>query len=488
MAKVTVLLDEPIGTINPNLYGHFVEHLGSCIYDGVWVGRQLCEQVVQKLRRVSVPVLRWPGGCFADNYHWRDGIGPYADRPRRVNTSWGNVIDDNSFGTHEFMRLCRALGARPYLAGNVGSGSPAELRDWVEYCNHPGGSTLSDERAANGDRQPFGVRYWGVGNEAWGCGGHFTPEQYAEEYRRFATFMRDVGTPPHLIACGPDANDLDWTERFFCQLQRQQRFKRIHGYAAHYYCGSAGTATQFTEGQWYELLYKATLMETLITQQRQLMDRFDPGRKIDLIVDEWGTWHPPTPGRNPAFLWQQNTLRDALVAGLTLDIFNRHADKLAMANIAQTVNVLQALLLTEGDRVITTPTYHVFDLYQHHQGGQSLRVEVDASPVLINEGPEMRRLASLSGSASRRQNTLTLTLVNVRLGEQIEAQITMRGASAAVVQQRSLTHIQMMAHNSFEIPETVVPTRAVVRDADASSFHVVIPAQSVNAIEIVLGG
>ena len=488
---IDVLLNEPVGTINPNVYGHFTEHLGSCIYDGVWQDGAACAEVVGALKKINPPVIRWPGGCFADDYHWRDGVGPRAARPKRVNIHWGNVIDDNAFGTHEFLALCRAVGARPYLAGNVGSGSPREMRDWVEYCNFPGGSALSDLRAQNGDPAPLGVQYWGVGNENWGCGGHFTPEDYAAEYRRFSTYLRDFrDTPLYLIACGPDGNDPDWTRRFFDHLYRNYRKdNRIHGYAAHYYCGTAGagSATQFTEGEWYELLFKAAKMEDLVMQQRGLMDEYDPERKIGLVIDEWGTWHFPTSGRNPAFLWQQNTLRDALVAAMTLDVFNRHAEKVVMANIAQAVNVLQALLLTEGGKVIRTPTYHVYDLYKNHQGGKSVRVDVRTPMVMFTHEGEMKRIGALAGSASMKGRTMTLTVTNVKAGEAVEAEITLHDeGSAVIVRETVLTHNDIQAHNTFEAPEMVRLTEPRVIPLSGRRFTYEFAGQSVTRLEMSL--
>lgn len=496
-ASIDIVLAEPIGTINPNIYGHFSEHLGACIYEGAWVGedsstphtRGLSSDVVAALKRISPPVMRWPGGCFADDYHWRDGIGPPDQRPRRINIHWGDVIETNAFGAHEFIRYCQAIGAQPYIAGNLGSGSPQEMRDWVEYCNFPAGSTLSDERAANGDADPFHVRYWGVGNENWGCGGHFTPEDYATEYRRYATYLRDFGgTDLYLIACGPNGNDLDWTRRFLTKLFDGAPWgRRIHGYAAHYYCNTPGTALEFDDGGWYRLLEQGQGIESLITQQRALMDAFDPTRQIGLVVDEWGAWHQPTPGRNPKFLWQQNTLRDAMLAALTLDIFNRHADKVVMANIAQTVNVLQALLLTEGGRTITTPTYHVFDLYQSHQGGQAVRALFDAPEVTYTLDGTQRRLFGLAGSASLQGKRLTLTVVNPRIGEPVEAVVRLLG-DGRVVEGREmvLTHADIHAHNTFDAPDVVRPSDSHSAPISGSAFSHIFAPQSITRLELAL--
>jgi len=485
---IEILLTEPIGTIHRNIYGHFIEHLGACVYGGIWSAGGMSEPVVNLLKAIAPAVVRWPGGCFADDYHWRDGIGPAESRPRRVNIHWGEVIETNAFGTHEFVRFCRAIGAEPYVCGNVGSGTPQELREWVEYCNFPGGSTLSDRRRANGQPDPFKITYWGVGNENWGCGGRFTPEDYAAEYRRFSTYLRDLGGHPlFLIACGPSGNDVQWTRRFFEKLSEPRACARIHGFAAHYYCGTAGTATDYTDEQWYELLEKACRMEAMVVQQRAVMDGFDPHRKIGLIVDEWGTWHPPTEGRNPRFLWQQNTLRDALVAALTLDIFNRHADKVVMANIAQTVNVLQALVLAEEGKAIATPTYHVFDLYKGHQGGTALRAMFHAPALSFTAGGKAMQIPSLAGSASLKGKTLTLTVVNPSIGAPIEATINLRGDTfPSQVRKTVLTHEDIHAHNTFAAPTTVKPSEPANVPLTGSTFPCTFAPQSVTRLEMEL--
>jgi alpha-N-arabinofuranosidase len=494
-ATIDVVLDEAIATINPNIYGHFMEHLGGCVEGGCWVGEGsqiphdagVRADVVKALKSIEAPVIRWPGGCFADDYHWRDGIGPRAARPRRINMHWGNVIETNEFGTHEFMAFCRSVGAEPYFCGNVGSGTPVELRDWVEYCNFSGESTLAQERASNGAPEPFDIRFWGVGNENWGCGGNFTPEDYASEYRRFATYLRDWGkTPPYLIACGPNSNDLDWTRRFFTKLKKDYgRGPAIHGYSAHYYCGTAGTSTEYTEAQWYELLWKSVQMEPLVLQQRALMDSFDPDRRIGLIVDEWGTWHPPAPGQNPKFLWQQNTVRDALVAALTLDIFNRHADKVVMANIAQTINVLQALLLTDEHRMIKTPTYHVYDLYKAHQDGTAVRILVGSPEIACQVDAKSHTLPQLSGSASIKGSVLTVTLVNTSASEPVEARLRLHGAGRAVsagAAALSYAPGEIRAHNTFDEPEIVTVNENVAGVIDSEFSTVQLAAGSVTRL------
>jgi alpha-N-arabinofuranosidase len=397
---------------------------------------------------------------------------------------WGQNIESNAFGTHEFIQVCRTLGAEPYLAGNVGTGSPQELRNWVEYCNFAGDSALARRRAQNGSPAPFGVRYWGIGNEAWGCGGNFEPEDYASEFKRFSTFVREYsGTRPFPIAVGPDGNSLDWTHRFFSKLgdmhNKLAGTPLIRGYAAHYYCGTAGpSATNFSLDQWYELLEKALRIERLITDQRKLMDEFDPGRQIGLVIDEWGTWHFPTPGRNPAHLWQQSSLRDGLVAAMTLDAFNRQADKLVMTNIAQAVNVLQAVILTEGDKMLTTPTYHVFELYRSHQGARGVECKFEAAPIRFAVGEEKRELPGLIGSASVKAGLLTLSVVNPNGSLETEATLDFGGAELGEATVATLTHRELTAHNTFDSPQNVRPTHSIWTPADRYVF----PPASVTVI------
>jgi alpha-L-arabinofuranosidase len=379
--------------------------------------------------------------------------------------------EPNSFGTHEFIAFARAIGAEPYFAGNVGSGTVAELRDWVEYCNHPAGSTLSDERRANGAAEPFGVRLWGIGNENWGCGGNLTPEAYAEEYVRYRHYAFPFGgTEVTGVACGPNSADWSWTRRFLEQLTGSSRCRlgSVQAFAAHYYCGTAGTATEFDDSQWLELLTRAVAVEGIITGHRSIMDSFDPERKIQLFLDEWGAWHPVEAGKPKSGLYQQNTMRDALVAALSLDIFHNHADKLAMANIAQLINVLQSLLLVEGDRCITTPTYHVFAMYQAHRGGTAVRL-VNASEVISHgEAAEEEcreryldrsraELHLVSGSASISGDRLCVTVVNAHPSEPADLDLQIAGGRSTVVESVRLSHADPRAHNTFVDPDAVVP-------------------------------
>lgn len=494
MSHLTIHLEQPIATINPNIYGHFAEHLGRCIYDGAWVGPDSPipntdgwrNDVIEALRRMRAPVIRWPGGCFADDYHWQDGIGPRKQRPRRINIHWGEVVESNAVGTQEFVRFCRLVGAAPYFCGNVGSGTVRELRDWVEYCNFPGDSTWAQQRAADGSPEPLDVAYWGIGNENWGCGGSFSPEDYCMEFRRYASFVRPFGgTKLTLIACGPAHNDVEWTIRFFRKLRKDfWDFNNIHGFAAHYYCGTAGTATQYTTDQWYQLIGRGLEMEPLIVQQRAALDAYDPQRRIGLIVDEWGTWHPVEPGTNPAFLYQQNTLRDALVAATTLDIFNRHADKVVMSNIAQTINVLQAMILTEGERMLVTPTGHVYEMYAPHQDGLSVATTLETDGVSYRAGDKDATIPAVAASASVKGSRLFLTVTNCHAEQAATVAVQLRGGSATGATARTLTG-EIHSHNTFDRPAALEPEPLDVA-AHGASFNLELPPASVSALSIEL--
>lgn len=409
--RLTINADQGVHTINRNIYGHFSEHLGRCIYEGFWVGegsaipntRGIRNDVVEALRRIRIPVLRWPGGCFADEYHWRDGIGPRGDRPTMVNTHWGGVTENNHFGTHEFMDLCEQLGCEPYICGNVGSGTVREMQEWVEYLTFDGRSPMADLRRRNGREAPWRLKYWGVGNENWGCGGNIRAEYYANEYRRYQTYVRNfAGNQIFKIACGPSGGDAHWTEVLMRDALKDiwELGILMHGLSLHYYCGSgknSRSATQFREEDWFHQLKLALVMEELVTRHSAIMDGYDPAKGTALVVDEWGTWHAVESGTNPGFLYQQNSLRDALAAGVTLDIFNNHCDRVRMANIAQTVNVLQSMILTDGPKMILTPTYHVFDMYQVHHDAVLLPARLECDDY-EHEG---EKIPSISVSASR---------------------------------------------------------------------------------------
>ena len=467
----TIQIDDTksIGRIAPEIYGHFSEHLGRCIYEGIFVRPDsgipningMRVDVVDALREIRIPVLRWPGGCFADEYHWQDGIGPREQRKRMVNTHWGGVVEDNSFGTHEYFELCRQLGCKTYINGNVGSGTVREMSEWVEYMTFDGVSPMAELRGKNGHAGPWRVDYFGVGNENWGCGGNMTPEYYANLYRRYQTYIRryNNAAPIKKICGGPNVEQVQWTEKVletcFAFPQPEEAHGFMDGLSLHYYVHpggwkNKGSATVFTGEEWYATMRKALFMEDLIALHGSVMDRYDPEKEIGLIVDEWGTWYDVEPGTNPGFLYQQNTMRDALVAALTLNIFNNHCDRVKMACIAQTVNVLQSVLLTEGEKMVKTPTWYVFRMYREHQGAQALPVCTTGAGTAGS--PE---LEAVQASASRAgDGSFTVTCANLSMEEERTVCLTFAGARPEFAEGTLLTG-EAHAHNTFDAPDTV---------------------------------
>lgn len=501
MQRIYAIMPDKIGIINPSIYGHFTEHIGGVIYDGIWVGEDshipniagIRRDLVELLRRIKPPVIRWPGGCFSETYNWRDGIGPREERPKTVNWwyTWDGKIESNEFGTHEFVRFCRLVSAEPYFAVNIASIPALEIRNWIEYCNFPKGSTsLAELRAKNGDPEPFEIKYWGIGNENWGGGGNFTPEDYCTEFRRVGTIVKSLSKNLHLIACGPNGNDTDWTRRFFEKWKDStiHHFTPLYGYSVHYYCGTAGSALEFDQSQWYELLHKAAYIEDIITQQRGIIDAYDPERRIGLVVDEWGCWHPegsgPSKGRN--LFEQQSTVRDALVAAITLNIFNNHCDKVVMANVAQLVNNLHSLFLAAGEKLVVTPNYFVFDMYKGHQGGQAVRTLVEAEEIPFQFDDVEKRLFGLSCSASLKDRTLTLTIVNPHFTDAIEMELILWGAGEGkIIRQVVLHAADPHAHNSFDVPDEV---RLVEDHPEIAGrrLNLTLPSASIVLLEVEL--
>ena len=489
--RIVINPNRSAGTINPNIYGHFAEHLGRCIYEGLWVGEDspipnekgLRSDVVGALRKLNIPVLRWPGGCFADTYHWRDGVGPVSQRKTIVNTNWGGVTEDNRFGTHEFMELCRQLGCQAYFSGNVGSGTVQEFSDWVEYCNMPGVSPMADLRRENGQKEPFNVKYWGIGNEAWGCGGNMRPEYYADLCRQYATYLRDY-SDHHIykIASGANVADYEWTRKV-----AETAGHTIDALSLHYYTlpngdwQHKGAATGFSREEYFAVLQKTLRMKELVTEHGRILRKADPTGRLGLVVDEWGTWYDVEPGTNPGFLYQQNSMRDALVAGINLNIFNNHCDTVVMANIAQTVNVLQAMVLTEGPKMLLTPTYHVFDMYKHHQGAR--QVETYAETKLISRGewqvPDIHVSAS-EGSDGK----VLLTVVNLSDTDSAHIEVMMDGVRKGTKVTGTVLSGKPGEHNTFDRPDAVRP--AEMRDIETGdrSFTATLPACCVAAITI----
>jgi len=469
--------------ISRNIYGHFSEHLGRCIYDGFWTGTKIRMDIVDALKKIKIPLLRWPGGCYADQYHWRDAIGPREQRKQTVNTTWGMVTEDNSFGTHEFLDLCSLLGCQPYIAGNVGTGTPEEMSNWLEYLNFNGKSTLADLRRQNGRAEPWNVAFWGVGNESWGCGGEMTPDFYANQYRRYSEFCKSYpGAPLKLIASGSNGEDYNWTE----VLMKNIPLRRTWGISMHYYTivntwQHKGSATQFGEDEYFKGIASCLHIEELINKHSAIMDKYDPAKRVALVVDEWGIWTDAEPGTNPAFLYQQNSLRDALIAASSLNIFNNHSDRVKMANLAQTVNVLQALVLTDKDKMVLTPTYHVFDLYKVHQDASLLQVQF-YSPDYTYQG---KKVPAVNASASRdASGAVHISLVNVDPSRKITIRTSLQGISWKSVDGQILTSASFTDLNTFDQPAKVRPAAFSGAKKEGNDLVVELPARSVVVLEL----
>jgi len=450
---------EKKNAINRNIYGHFAEHLGRCIYEGIFVGEDspipntkgMRNDVVAALKAMKIPVLRWPGGCFADEYHWKDGVGPKQNRKKMVNTHWGGVVEDNSFGTHEFLELCAQIDCEPYINGNLGSGTVQEMSEWVEYLTFDGLSPMSEWRKQNGSEKPWKVKYFGVGNENWGCGGNMRPEYYADEYRRYATYVRNYsGNRIYKIACGANGADYHWTEKVMEIAARYMDAITLHHYTLP--TGNwhkKGPSTGFNEDEFYKTMANCLIMDGLISNHLQIMNKYDPKHRVGLIVDEWGTWYDVEPGTNPGFLYQQNTMRDALVAAITLNIFNKYSNRVVMANIAQTVNVLQAVILTEGAKMVLTPTYHVFKMYKVHQDATLVGSHIQAETIDEYNIPNLSVSASLDAKGA-----LNITAANLSLSKAAPIVCDIAGMDVKTATGRILTG-KVDAHNTFEAPDTV---------------------------------
>jgi alpha-L-arabinofuranosidase len=517
-SRIEVLTGEPLGIISPNLYGHFTENLSGVIYDGVWVGPNskvpnidgIRKELIDEMKKIKAPVVRFPGGCFADSYDWRDGIGPLDKRPRRTNF-WAqgetsaapasHRYDPNEFGTNEFAHFCKLIGSEPYLAANLRSLPAEEFYRWIEYCNSPAGSaTLADIRAAGGFKDPFNVRFWGVGNESWGCGGNFTAQEYAVEFRRFATWVPRFGQELSLIGSGPNVDDWAWTRGFFEEIVRKRRgqLREVYGWALHHYAWNLsrgrtrdwvqgkGDALNFDSVDWYELLKEGDRMEGLINGHWQVMGEEDPDHWVKLVVDEWGPWYKPgseaTPGDQ---LEQMPTLRDAVFSAMTLDTFNRNPEKIAMANCAQLINCLNSLYLAHEDRFVVTPVGHVFAMFAAHQGGQGLRTIFSAPTIDYDRDGKPASFWGLRGSASLHDKELTVTVVNPSVSDARDAEIVIRGATLKSGSATVLTHSDIHAHNTFAQKNVVVPeTRNV--EIKGAALNYVFPPASVTKMSLTL--
>ncbi|MDQ6788581.1 MAG: twin-arginine translocation signal domain-containing protein [Acidobacteriota bacterium] len=512
-SRVDILINEPIGAVNPNLYSHFVEHLGAVVYDGIWVGEKskirnykgIRADLVDNLKKINPGVIRYPGGCFADQYDWRDGIGERSKRPTRVNF-WADTkykapesyqkveggpqkYETNQFGTDEFMNLCKLVGAKPYLAANLRSLDVRAYLEWLEYCNAPAGlTTLSSQRAANNSREPYNVQFWGIGNESWGCGGDFLPEEYAEEFRKWTAWQPTYGVKLQLVGSGPNGGDLGWTRRFFTKLTEKGagQLNKLYGWALHYYSGTTGKgiANEFTENEWYDLLQRSDRMESLIKDHWTVMGETDRDHKVKLIVDEWGAWHQQDADLPPEYLYAYaGTLRDALISGINLDTFQRHSDKVAMANPAQLINTIHSLFLAAENKFTVTPNYHVFEMYLPHAGATAVRTEFVSPQVSFTRRDNAQQkdvpaaFWGLNGSASINGKTVTLTAVNPDIKNIRETEINIGGAKITAATARILTDKDIHARNSFENPNALEPRNEnVALNAGGKLVYKFVPA------------
>ncbi len=476
--------NQRISKINKDIYGTFSEHLGRCIYEGTFVGADspipnvngMRKDVVEALKEMGLPVLRWPGGCFADEYHWKDGIGPKEGRKKMINTHWGGLVEDNSFGTHEFFELCEQIGCDAYVNGNVGSGTVQEMSEWIEYMTFDGISPMAELRKQNGREKPWKLKYFGVGNENWGCGGHMLPEFYADQYRRYETYVRDYYGNEHIyrVACGPNAFDFNWTE-----VLMKKAASRLNGLSLHYYTiptgdwGHKGAALTYTDDEYYATISAAYRMEELVRRHTEIMNHHDPEKRVDLIVDEWGTWYDVEEGTNPGFLYQQSTMRDALVAGLTLNIFNKHCDRVRMANIAQTVNVLQSVILTDGEKMLLTPTYHIFKLFKDHSENTLL------GSFLTTDYLEDKKTPVLTESASvKKDGTIISTISNASLTDVEEIKCQIADSAVSSIEAEIVTG-NARDYNSFEKSDVVATQKFTDLTVTADGFIAKIPPCSV---------
>jgi len=484
--KITIDASDQEYKINKNIYGQFAEHLGHLIYGGIWVGANssipnidgIRKDVVEALKKLKVPILRWPGGCFADEYHWMNGIGLRDKRPKMINTNWGGVTEDNSFGTHEFLELCKLIGCEPYFTGNIGSGTVQELSQWVEYVNSDNVSPMTELRKKNGREKSWGVKFWGIGNESWGCGGDMTPEYYADQVRRYGSFMKNYGSNVlYKIACGPNGDDYNWTT-----VLMKNAALYFDGLSLHYYSfANQKTATDFDEKGWFGIMKKTLKMDELITKHSAIMDKYDPGKRIALVVDEWGTWYKVEPGTNPGFLFQQNTLRDAVAAACNLNIFNNHCDRVRMANIAQVVNVLQAMILTKGDKMILTPTYYVFDLFKVHQDGMMVPAKVNSGYYIFKGDtlPAINCSASIDSTGK-----MHISICNIDPDASENTELNLENFNAGKITGKILTADRMNAHNTFENPNEIKPVDFSNFALAGNNLKVDMPPMSVVVLEL----
>ncbi|MGD8779823.1 MAG: alpha-N-arabinofuranosidase [Ignavibacteria bacterium] len=488
-ATIIVNADQTGDVISKHIYGHFSEHLGRCIYGGIWVGEDseipntkgIRNDVLEALKKIEIPNVRWPGGCFADEYHWMDGIGPKAKRPKMINTHWGGVVEDNSFGTHEFMDFCELVGTEPYFCGNVGSGTVEEMSEWVEYLTFDGESPMSNLRKQNGRAKPWKVEFWAVGNENWGCGGNMSEQFYADQYKRYATYCRNYGNNKLFkVASGGVPGDFEWVET----VMKNVGPNLMQGIALHYYTIThnwqyKGSATEFDENEYFKTINSCLGIEHQIKSYINIMDKYDPDNRVALIVDEWGNWFEVEPGTNPGFLYQQNTLRDAITAATSLNIFNRYCHRIKMANIAQIINVLQSLILTKDDDMLLTPTYHVFDMFRVHHDAELIPLYLSSPDYIAGD----KKVPAVNASASKdKGGNVNITLVNVDPSNSIEITLDFRGNEFSTFSGKVITAETIQSHNTFENKEVVRMKSFDDFESDSNILKIKMPAKSVVSI------
>ena len=489
--KMNLDFDEADQTINKNIYGHFAEHLGRCIYDGIWVGPDsdipnvdgYRKDIVEALKKLDIPVLRWPGGCFADMYHWKDGVGPVEERPNIKNYFWGGVIEDNSFGTHEFINLCEVLGADPYISANVGSGTVDEMVDWIEYMTSDEDIAMANWRRENGREEPWDVKFLGIGNESWGCGGDMRPEYYSDLLRRYSLYAGLYGEGQfQRVGCGANGTDYNWTD-----VVMNRAADHMDALSVHYYTIATGewdnksSATDFGKELYFSALKNSLHMDELLTKHSAIMDKYDPQKNVPLLVDEWGIWTDQEPGSKPGFLYQQNSMRDALIAATTFDIFHKHSDRVKMANIAQVVNVLQAMLLTNEDQVIKTPSYHIFNMYKVHQDATYIPVLLESENYSMDD----ESIPAISGTASRKDGKVNISISNLNPDESQTVEVDIEnGDLEEVVTSSLLTAPRVNSVNTFGDPEVVKPITFSDYQINGHTLTVTLPTHSVITLEL----
>ena len=490
-ATINIHANEGKQIIYKEIYGQFAEHLGTCIYGGLWVGENSSipnikgyrTDVFNALKNLHVPVLRWPGGCFADEYHWTDGIGPRDQRPKMQNNNWGGTIENNSFGTHEFLNLCEMLGGEPYISGNVGSGTVEELAKWVEYMTSAGDTPMAKLRRQNGRQEPWHVKFLGVGNESWGCGGNMRPEYYADLYRRYSTYCRNYdGNNLYKIASGASDYDYTWTKTLMDRVGHRMDGISLHYYTVTGWSGSKGSATKFNDDDYYWTMGKCLEIENVIKKHCDIMDQTDPKKQTGLLVDEWGTWWDEEQGTTRGHLYQQNALRDAFVAALTLNVFNKHTDRIRMANIAQVVNVLQSMILTNDKQMVLTPTYHVFEMYKGFQDATYLPLDLTCDSMSVRGD---RKIPLVSTSAAKEKNgNIIISLANVSLKNSEDLTINLQGANVQKVTGRILTSKNITDFNDFDHPNVVEPTDFNNVKIKKGELKLKVPAKSIVVLEL----